>query len=80
MARTIAATPVLTVTTSEQLARAAQLLVEHEVSHLIVIEPLSARPIGVLSTLDVTRALRGSPTHPVTLWGRESRPARKETP
>lgn len=81
MARTIAATPVLTVTTSEQLARAAQLLVEHEVSHLIVIEPLSARPIGVLSTLDVTRALAGFPErHPVTLWGQESRPARKETP
>lgn len=66
-ARTIAATPALTVTTSEQLARAAQLMVEHEVSHLIVIEPQSARPIGVLSTLDVTRALAGFPErHPVT--------------
>lgn len=67
LSRTIAATPVLTVTTSEQLARAAELMVEHEVSHLIVIEPLSARPIGVLSTLDVTRALAGFPeSHPVT--------------
>ncbi|MGZ8698040.1 MAG: CBS domain-containing protein, partial [Gaiellaceae bacterium] len=65
--RTIAATPALTVTTSDQLARAAQLMVEHEVSHLIVIEPQSARPIGVLSTLDITRALAGFPErHPVT--------------
>lgn len=60
-ARTIAATPVLTVASSEDLPRAAQVMVEHELSHLIVIEPLSARPIGVLSTLDVARALAGFP-------------------
>jgi CBS domain-containing protein len=60
-ARTIAATPVLTVASSEALPRAAQLMVEHELSHLIVIEQLSARPIGVLSTLDVARALAGFP-------------------
>lgn len=60
-ARTIAATPVLTVASSEELPRAAQLMIEHELSHLIVIEELSARPIGVLSTLDVARALAGLP-------------------
>jgi CBS domain-containing protein len=60
-ARTVAATPVLTVASSEELPRAAQLMVEHELSHLIVIEQLSARPIGVLSTLDVARALAGLP-------------------
>ena len=49
------------------LARAAQLMIEVEVSHLIVIEPHSARPIGVLSTLDVAQALAGFPErHPVT--------------
>ena len=65
--RTIAATPVLTVSTSDELARAAQLMVEHEVSHLVVVEPHSARPIGVLSTLDIARALAGFPErHPMT--------------
>ena len=58
-ARTIATQPVMTVTTNDELARAAQVMVEHEVSHLIVIEPRSTRPIGMLSTLDVARALAG---------------------
>lgn len=60
------ALPVLTVTTGDRLARAAQLMTEHESSHVVVIEPQTARPIGVLSTLDVARALAGFPeTHPV---------------
>ena len=67
LARSIAAAPARTVTTSEQLAEAAHLMVEHDLSHLIVIEPHSARPIGVLSTLDVTRALVGFPErHPLS--------------
>jgi CBS domain-containing protein len=65
--RAIAATPVLTVATADELAHAAQLMAEHEVSHLIVVEPRTARPIGVLSTLDIVRALAGFPErHPVT--------------
>jgi CBS domain-containing protein len=62
----LAATPALTVATTEPLARAVQLIVEHEVSHLIVVEKRSLRPIGVLSTLDVARALAvggAPPTH-----------------
>ena len=53
----LAATPALTVATTEQLSRAIQLMVEHEVSHLVAVEQRSLRPIGVLSTLDVARAL-----------------------
>jgi hypothetical protein len=34
-------------------------MVEHEVAHVIVIEQHSGRPIGVLSTLDLARALSG---------------------
>lgn len=65
-ARSIASTPVPTVTTDQQLASAAQVMLEHEVSHLIVVEPHTARPIGVLSTLDIARALARFPeTHPV---------------
>ena len=49
----------LTVETAEPLGRALQLMVEHEVSHVIAIERHSERPIGVVSTLDVARALAG---------------------
>jgi CBS domain-containing protein len=64
-ARTLAAQPVVTIPSSEALSHAAQLMVERDVSHLIVIESRSARPIGVLSTLDVARALAGFPEqHP----------------
>lgn len=58
-AQQIAATPVLTVATVDPLERAIQLMVEHEVSHVIAIERHSGRPIGVVSTLDVARALAG---------------------
>jgi CBS domain-containing protein len=56
-----AATEFLTVTPDETLARAAQMMVEHETSHLIVIDPASDRALGVLSSLDVagTMALDG---------------------
>ena len=64
-ARTVAATPVVTVSTSDDLARAAQLMSEHEISHVVVVERHSARPVGVLSTLDIARALAGFPErHP----------------
>ena len=56
----VAATPALTVTTVEPLQRAMQLMTEHEVTHLIVVERHSGRPIGVLSTLDVARVLAGA--------------------
>ena len=58
-AGSVAASPSLMVGSSEPLGRAAQLMVEHEVSHVVVIERHSLRPIGVVSTLDVARALSG---------------------
>ena len=62
-----AVTPAVTVAIGEQLARAAELMDEHGVSHLIVVEPRSGRPIGVLSTLDIARALADFPErHPVS--------------
>jgi CBS domain-containing protein len=64
-ARTLAAQPVVTIASSEQLGRAAALMVDRDVSHLIVIESRSGRPLGVLSTLDVARALARFPEqHP----------------
>lgn len=52
-----AATPVVLVAPGETLERAAQLMTEHGTSHLVVVEPDSQRPVGVLSTLDVAAAL-----------------------
>jgi CBS domain-containing protein len=54
-----AASPALMVAPGESLHRAAQLLTEHATTHLVVVDPQAARPIGVLSTLDVARALAG---------------------
>ena len=48
-----AATEPLTVSSEERLDRAAQLMVEHGVSHLVVLDAAGGRPVGILSTLDV---------------------------
>jgi len=53
----LAQTEILTVDVAEPLQRAAQLMVEHELSHLIVVD--GARPVGVLSTLDIAGCLAG---------------------
>jgi CBS domain-containing protein len=55
----VAATPVLTVASSEPLEQAVRLMVEHEASHVVAIERHSGRPLGVVSTLDVARVIAG---------------------
>ena len=55
------ATPALMVAPGEMLCRAAQLMAEHEVTHLVVVDEVTTTPVGVISTLDVARALTGSP-------------------
>ena len=52
-----AATPVVIVSPGDTLDHAARLMVERKTTHLIVVDPRSVRPMGVLSTLDVARAL-----------------------
>jgi CBS domain-containing protein len=54
-----AATPIVMIAAEDTLAHAAQLMTEHEVAHLVVVEKGSGRPAGVLSTLDVARAIAG---------------------
>ena len=54
-----AATPVLMVAPDEPLRRAAQMMAEHDVAHLVVVDPKTTKPVGVLSTLDIARALSG---------------------
>jgi CBS domain-containing protein len=54
-----AATPALMIAPEETLQRAAQLMSEHEVTHLVVVDPGTAKPVGVLSTLDLAGVLGG---------------------
>ena len=50
-----AASPVVTIRADETLSRAAQVMVEHSTAHLVVMEPGTGIPTGVLSTLDLAR-------------------------
>jgi CBS domain-containing protein len=54
-----AVTPAVLIAPTECLARAAQLMCEHRVSHLVVTDPQTGHPTGVLSTLDIVRVLAG---------------------
>ena len=49
----VAATEPLAISSAERLDRAAQLMTEHGVSHLVVLDSAGGRPVGVLSTLDL---------------------------
>jgi CBS domain-containing protein len=53
----IAVTEIVTITPDEDVERAAQLMGEHDCSHLIVTAPDTGSPLGVISSLDVARAL-----------------------
>jgi len=68
-----AATEVVTVGPHESVRRAARLMSEHGVAHLLVADPDSDRPLGVVSTLDVAGVLAG-----VVEAGREPRATRVE--
>jgi CBS domain-containing protein len=52
-----AVTPALTIAPDDTLQRAAQLMVEHALTHLVVVR--AKRPVGVISTLDIAAALAG---------------------
>lgn len=57
-----AISPLVTVSRHERLARAAQLMSESGNAHLCVVDARTHRPVGVLSTLDIARAVGGSPS------------------
>jgi CBS domain-containing protein len=52
----VAATPLLTVGPEDDVQSAARLMVEHAVSHVVVVGR-SGSPLGVLSTLDLAPAI-----------------------
>ena len=56
-ARELANDPVMTIRPTMPLRQAGEKMLEHGVSHMIVIDPETRRPIGVLSTLDIIGAL-----------------------
>lgn len=52
-----ASSEVVTIGPEQSLRKAAQLMSAHEVAHLLVVEEDAARPVGIVSTLDVARTL-----------------------
>lgn len=51
----LASSEIITVTADEPLARAAQLMAEHQLSHLLVVS--GGLPVGIVSALDVAGCL-----------------------
>lgn len=47
---------VLTVTADQSLGSAAQIMADNGVTHLVVIDPATGHPAGILSSLDVVAA------------------------
>src|SRR6185295_12205757 len=59
---------VVTVAPQDPLTAAADAMLRHGVAHLVVVS--DGRPVGVLSTLDIARAVRGTASRPgsVSSW------------
>lgn len=52
----VAASPVVIISEFDSLERAAQLMREYSAAHLVVVNPSTGQPSGVISTLDLARA------------------------
>lgn len=52
-AAALALAPVISVHTDTPLLEAGELMIAHEVNHIVVLNPVTQLPIGILSTLDV---------------------------
>jgi CBS domain-containing protein len=59
IARHAAATEPLAISANAPLDRAAQLMTEHGVSHLVVIDAAGGYPVGIVSTLDIAVVIAG---------------------
>lgn len=69
MAGSCARGELITVPPDERLARAAELMREHRVSHLVVYDQRVELPLGVISTLDVARVVGGGGRAPMQRAG-----------
>lgn len=56
-AREVASTEVVTIAPDDTMLLAAQLMAERKAAHLVVVQPHSGQPVGVLSTLDLAGVL-----------------------
>lgn len=52
-----AVTPLVSVRADAPLHDAAELMAQHGIAHLAVLDPQSQRPVGVVSTLDIARSI-----------------------
>jgi CBS domain-containing protein len=52
-----AVTPLVNVAADSSIAEAGSLMAQYGIAHLAVTDPTSRRPIGVISTLDIARAI-----------------------
>ena len=52
-----AVTPLVSVPADSSIAEAGGLMAQYGIAHLAVTDPASRRPIGVISTLDIARAV-----------------------
>lgn len=50
---------VVVISATDSLSWAAQQMVEHGISHLVVVDPASGHPVGIVSSLDVAAAYAG---------------------
>jgi CBS domain-containing protein len=50
---------IATISSAEPLDYAAQIMASHQLTHLMVIDPATGHPTGVLSSLDVAAAYAG---------------------
>ena len=55
------ANQIVTVSPDENIERAAQIMSEHDCSHLVVVSADGVEPLGVISSLDVARAVSRPP-------------------
>jgi CBS domain-containing protein len=53
---------VVTIESDAPIALAAQLMSQHRITHLVVVSPETTRPLGVVSSLDLARAIAADTT------------------
>jgi CBS domain-containing protein len=56
-----AVTPLVSVAADRSIAEAGSLMAQYGIAHLAVTDPEFDRPIGVISTLDIARAVAAEP-------------------
>jgi CBS domain-containing protein len=64
-AQDVATIDLVTVPANEGLKTAATLMAEHQITHLIAVEPATGWPCGMLSARDLAAVLTTPPTSPL---------------